>query len=420
MDVVVFGTGYVGLVTGSGLSTIGHSVTCLDTDLRKIDMLNKGIVPIYEPDLEAIIKESTSNNELSFLHLKDDNTVKKINDADCLFVAVGTPQSEDGSADLTFVYSVIDFLAENLKLSKPVLIKSTVPPGTCCAVQDYANNKGLDITVISNPEFLREGLAVSDFYNPDRIVIGNNTSLYPDIGSKLYSNLKSEFLNTDTTSAELIKYASNAMLATRISFMNELSLIADKVGAKIKDVERGVGLDSRIGNKFLSAGLGYGGSCFPKDVCALEFLGRSLDVDCKILNSVTQRNKDMITVALNKILKSNCKSVLFFGAAFKPDTDDTRESASVKLINQLTKCGITVYCYDPIVKEADVSCKIYNNLEDTFLLSYDAIVIGTELLEAKTFDYNRAKETSGVHTIFDFRNIVNPPDNFKYVTIGNN
>lgn len=418
MKITVFGTGYVGLVTGAGLSAIGHSVICVDRDKDKIDLLHKGIMPIYEYGLEDLVNSSVKNKTLDFLHTHDYRTKIAINDSDCIFVAVGTPSNPDGSANLDYVKDVIDYVSTRCESSKPVIIKSTVPPGTCKTLQEFANQVSDKITILSNPEFLREGLALKDFFNPERIVVGNDTNLYTDLSDELYKTLNSTIVRVDTTSAELIKYASNAMLATRISFMNELSLIADRVGANIRSVELGVGLDSRIGQKFLSAGLGYGGSCFPKDVSALASLGSSLNVDCKILNAVMQRNEDMIEVALNKILESGCRSVLFFGVAFKPGTDDTRESASVKLIEKLIEHEVLVHCYDPIVTSCG-NLKIYNNLNDVYCLPFTGIVIGTELSEVNEFDFQKAKQ-NGAHRIFDFRNkVTGDITGYEYITIGN-
>lgn len=433
MNVVIFGTGYVGLVTGACLAhATPHSVTCVDIDATKIANLEKGIIPIYEPKLDELVAETLKSKKLQFTT----NAGSCINTADCIFIAVGTPPAEDGSADLKYVLKVAEEIGKTLTKNKTtVVVKSTVPVGTCMLVEQTIrqnlSNKDLDFAIASNPEFLREGSAVSDFINPERVVIGAHKDYAKETLRDLYATIQMPF-EYDISTSEMIKYSSNAMLATRISFMNEIAKICQQVGADVKQVADGMGYDSRIGPKFLAAGLGYGGSCFPKDVLALSRLGREYNIDTPILDSVHSVNESMIDYAANLIMDMDFEDAdeitfNFFGLAFKPNTDDIRESASIKLIERLANKGCRINVYDPIVKHYMSEhnwnkIRIVQDVREFIDLPADAFIIGTDHACVKSFDFAAAKRNMKSAVIVDTRNMFdyNSPQisGYRYISIG--
>ncbi len=353
MRLVVFGAGYVGLVTGTGLSDLGHDVLLYDIDPDKIAKLNDGRIPIYEPGLGDLIRRNQRNGRLTFAT----EIPPAFDHADVYFIAVGTPPTAEGAADLSAVFAVADTIGKVAKRQAIVVVKSTVPVGTCDAVQarlDASTQGRLSLEVVSNPEFLKEGDAVADFFKPDRVVVGARSEDARQMLRDLYAPLQlsgERLVMTDPRSSELIKYASNTMLAIRISFMNELSRLCHATGADIHSVRLGVGTDSRIGKKFLYAGPGYGGSCFPKDVQALAALGRANGVQMRVAEAAHTANEEQATflahlvdTALEGVMG---KQVTLWGCAFKPETDDIRESPAVKLANALLERGATVVAHDP-------------------------------------------------------------------------
>ena len=358
MKITIFGTGYVGLVQGACMADLGHDVLCIDIDKEKIKKLKKGEVPFYEPGLSDLIKRNTKQGRLQFS--LDAN--KGIEFAQTIFIAVGTPQAPNGQADLSAVFTVAKEIAKNMKEYKVIVDKSTVPPLTAQRVRETIEkvNKEVKFSVVSNPEFLREGSAVKDFLIPDRIVIGieKNDTQAKDIMLKMYDALArtdKPIMFTDTTTSETIKYAANAMLASKISFMNELSHYAEKTGANIKEIARGIGLDNRIGPRFLQAGCGYGGACFPKDVQALIYEMKDNNIDCEIMSaieSVNLRQKQSIIKKVNQLLPDlKDKTVGIWGLSFKPNTDDIREAPAKIIIKDLLEQGAKVKAFDPEAME---------------------------------------------------------------------
>ncbi len=350
MRLVVFGAGYVGLVTGTGMSDLGHEVLLFDIDPAKIAMLQDGRIPIYEPGLADLVHRNQRNGRLSFAT----SIPESFGDADAYFIAVGTPPGPDGAADLSAVMAVADTIAKTAKAGAVVVVKSTVPVGTCDAVQARLAKAAVPLEVVSNPEFLKEGDAVSDFFKPERVVIGARSDEARQLLRELYAPLQlsgERLVVTDPRSSELIKYASNTMLAIRISFMNELSRLCHTTGADIHSVRLGVGADSRIGKKFLYAGPGYGGSCFPKDVQALMALGREHGVPMRVAEAAHAANEEQAVFLAQLVEKSlggvTGKQVTLWGLAFKPETDDIRESPAVKLANVLLARGARVVGHDP-------------------------------------------------------------------------
>ena len=350
MRLVVFGAGYVGLVTGTGLSDLGHDVLLYDIDPDKIAKLKDGRVPIYEPGLGDLIHRNQRNGRLSFAS----ELTGAFEEADVYFIAVGTPPTPEGAADLSAVFAVADTIAKLAKRDALVVVKSTVPVGTCDAVQERLGVSKLDLEVVSNPEFLKEGDAVADFFKPDRVVVGARSDRARQTLRDLYAPLQlsgERLVITDPRSSELIKYASNTMLAIRISFMNELSRLCHATGADIHSVRLGVGTDSRIGKKFLYAGPGYGGSCFPKDVQALAALGRENNVLMRVAEAAHLANEEQALFLAQLVEKAldgvKGKQIALWGLAFKPETDDVRESPSVKLATALLEKGATIVGHDP-------------------------------------------------------------------------
>ncbi len=350
MRLVAFGVGYVGLVTGTGLSELGHDVLCVDIDAARIRDLNEGVLPIYEPGLGDLVRRNVRSGRLRFAT----EVSAPFDEADVYFLAVGTPQGPDGSADLRAVFAAADTIARIARRPAVVAIKSTVPVGTCAKVEARLATSGVRHEVVSNPEFLKEGAAVQDFFRPDRIIVGARTEHARQVLRDLYGPLQlsgERIVVTDPPSSELIKYASNTMLAMRVSFMNELSRLCDATGADIHAVRHGVGSDTRIGKRFLFAGPGYGGSCFPKDVLALAALGKEHGVPMRLAEATHLANEEQAGFVA-RLLEDACgslagRTVALWGLAFKPETDDVRESPAVTLTRTLLAKGASVACHDP-------------------------------------------------------------------------
>jgi UDPglucose 6-dehydrogenase len=431
MKVAIIGTGYVGLVVGACLADMGHEIMCLDIDKKKIDMLNKGKIPIYEPGLKEVIERNEADKRISFTTDKE----KAINFAEIIFLAVGTPQTKDGRADLTYIKQAAADIGKHMKDYKVVVDKSTVPVGTAEMVREIIKKnlkKPINFDVVSNPEFLREGNAVKDFMGADRVVVGYDSEKAKSKMEKLYRTFVRAFrpiVFVDIKSAEMIKYASNCMLATRISFMNEIAKLCEKAGADVKKVAAGMGFDHRIGPYFLQAGVGYGGSCFPKDVRALISIGKENDVDMEILKTVDKVNEEQKKSLLPKIkqLVPNLKGkkIALWGLAFKPKTDDMREAPSLVIIEQLQKEGAKVSAFDPVAKES--AKKLTKNVEfidDPYevLKGAHCLVLVTEWDEFRNFSYERVKEMMAEPNIVDGRNVYEPEDlkeaGFKYISVG--
>ena len=436
MKITVIGTGYVGLVTGACFAETGATVYCIDIDQEKIDKLNNGIVPIYEPGLDVLIEKNKSKNRLFF----STDLREGLKDADAAFISVGTPADEDGSADLRYVLSVARDIGKILDHYLVVVTKSTVPIGTSekvrSTIQKELDNRNVNIEfdIASNPEFLKEGDAINDFMKPDRIVIGTDNKRAEDVLRRLYKPFLLNghpILFMDIPSAEMTKYAANAMLATRISFMNELSRLCEKVGADINWVRKGIGTDPRIGNKFLYAGVGYGGSCFPKDVKALIKTGEEYEVELKIIKSVEKVNKEQKRILVEKILahyNNDIKDKIFsvWGLSFKPNTDDMREAPSITIINELVALGAKIKAYDPVAIEN--AKKIFGDkieyASDQYdaLLDSDGLLIVTEWNEFRFINYKIVERLMNAKVIFDGRNIYEPHEvrshGFTYYAIG--
>lgn len=431
MKISCMGCGYVGLVAGTCLADMGNEVTCFDIDKGKINKLNKGIVPIYEPGLKDMFERNIKEKRLRFSNdIK--TTIKKSN---VIFITVGTPPGKNHEADLFAVKSVAEQIGRNMDTYKVIVNKSTVPVGTAELVRKIIkkNQTGdCEFDVVSNPEFLREGEAVKDFTNPDRIVIGTDNEKAKKIMVSIYRGIaradKPVFI-TDIKSAEMIKYASNAMLATRISFMNEIAQLCEKVGADIKSVAKGIGLDNRIGPRFLQAGMGYGGSCFPKDVRALIELMKRNKVKGDVLSAVNRVNEDQrkfILLKIKKLLPSlKEKTIAIWGLAFKPKTDDIREAPSIAIIMELQRSGAKIRAFDP---EAKLNAKkvlkgvIFCNDPYSTVKGCDALVIATEWNEFRVLDIDKIKRLLKQPNIIDGRNIYEPEEmknaGFNYVGIG--
>jgi len=438
MKITIIGTGYVGLVTGTCFSEMGNEVYCVDVIEEKIESLKQGIVPIYEPGLEELIKKNYARGNLHFTT----NLSEGLSNSDVCFIAVGTPMGEDGSADLQYVYNVADEIGCIINHDIVVVDKSTVPVGTADEVkkiiQAKLEQRGLNynITLVSNPEFLKEGNAVNDFMRPDRIIVGTDDDEAAELMEILYEPFTKNherMIIMDTRSAEMTKYAANSMLANRISFMNEMANICDKVGANIDEVRKGMGSDSRIGSSFLYPGCGYGGSCFPKDVTALIKTATDNGYTPKLLQSVEQVNNNQKYYLINKIVDvygEDLSGLTFaiWGLAFKPETDDMREAPSIILINQLLRRGANVNVYDPkameIAKEYYFKGMQINYFEDKYSLleNSDAIVLVTEWKEFRSSDFNRIKSLLNDCVIFDgrnqYKNSYMKKIGFKYYAVG--
>lgn len=426
MKITIVGTGYVGLVTGTCFAEMGNNVTCIDIDSKKIERLNNGESIIYEPGLEEMIKKNVNEKRLTFSNSFEDS----IPGSDICFIAVGTPPLEDGSADVSYVLSAAKSIAKNMDRPMVIVDKSTVPIGTGFEVEKIVKaNTEYAFSVVSNPEFLKEGQAINDFIRPDRIVIGSSVEWAKNRMTELYSSFVTnghKIVYTDVISAEMIKYAANAMLATRISFINEIAKLCDKIGGDVKAVREGIGLDSRIGMSFLYASCGYGGSCFPKDVKELIQVGKRNGLNMKIATSVEEVNHLQKNLISERILKKyNCnvidKQFAIWGLAFKAETDDVRESPSINLVKSLINSGAKVKCYDPKAEEnfkkyftkEDLKDIKFCEMEET-LKDSDALVIMTEWRQFKNVDFEKLDFKSKV--IFDGRNIFEP-ENMKKLGI---
>ena len=435
MNIAIVGTGYVGLVSGACFAEMGINVTCVDVDAKKIDNLLIGIIPIYEPGLEELVKRNVDENRLHFTT----NFPAVIDAVDVVFSAVGTPSNEDGSADLKYVLEVARTFGQNINKYTILVNKSTVPVGTAkkvrSVIQEELHKRGIEVEfeVASNPEFLKEGAAIKDFMSPDRVVIGVESDRASKIMSKIYrpflvNNFRVYFM--DILSAEMTKYAANAMLATRISFMNDVANLCDLVGANVEMVRKGIGTDSRIGSKFLYPGIGYGGSCFPKDVKALVHTARDHGYVMRVIEAVEEVNERQKCVVFEKLQKNigdiKGKIIAVWGLSFKPETDDMREAPSIVLIEKLLKEGAIVKVYDPV---AMIECaKIIGNkvlyCEDMYdaVIDADALALITEWKQFRMPSWRNIKKVMRNHLVVDGRNIFDKEElvleGFTYIGIG--
>ena len=431
MKIAVVGTGYVGLVTGTCFAETGNHVTCVDIDEKKVEQMRNGQVPIYEPGLDVMFEKNIASNRLTFTT----DLKSGIKGAEVIFLALPTPPGEDGSADLSYILGVASELGQIIDEYVVVVDKSTVPVGTGVKVHAaLAANAKVDFDVVSNPEFLREGVAIDDFMKPDRVVIGVESERSEAIMQRLYEPFVRQgnpIIFMDVKSAEMTKYAANAFLATKITFMNEIANLAEKVGANVDMIRRGIGTDTRIGKRFLFAGIGYGGSCFPKDVLALSKTAKESDYNFRILEAVMSVNHDQKTKlfpTMEGYFKGDLKGkkIALWGLAFKPNTDDIREAPALYMIDKLLDAGAEVTAYDPEAiarfKEA-VGDKI-NYVENEYeaLNDADALLIVTEWQLFRSPDFNEVKRRMKQHVIFDGRNLFNTDTikekGFDYFSIG--
>ncbi len=414
MNIAVVGTGYVGLVTGTCLAETGNNVICVDIDENKVNKMKNGVVPIYEPHLDVLFERNIKEKRLHFTT----NLEEAVEHAEIIFLALPTPPGEDGSADLSYVLGVADELGKIITGYKVIVDKSTVPVGTAEKVREtVAKHAKVDFDVVSNPEFLREGFAVDDFLKPDRVVIGTQSERARELMEELYKPYVRQgnpILFMDEKSAELTKYAANSFLATKITFMNEIANFCEKVGADVDMVRIGMGSDSRIGNRFLFPGIGYGGSCFPKDVQALAKSGKEHGYEFKILNAVmgiNERQKTIIVPKIKDYFKGSLKDkkIALWGLAFKPNTDDIREAPALYIINDLLAEGAQITAYDPeamsnvkqvVGDKINYALNQYDALEDA-----DVLIIATEWGEFRAPDFNKMKSLMKQPVIFDGRNV---------------
>jgi len=433
MKITVVGTGYVGLVTGTCLAETGNEVICVDIDKEKVNAMRNGTVPIYEPHLDVLFERNIEANRLQFTTSLDEG----LEHGEIVFLALPTPEDEDGSADLSYVLNVAEEIGKKIKTYKVIVDKSTVPVGTAERVRAViAKNASCDFDVVSNPEFLREGFAVDDFLKPERIVIGSSNEKATQLMQKLYAPFVrsgNPIIVMDEKSAELTKYAANSFLATKITFMNEIANYCEKVGADVDKVRAGMGTDSRIGKRFLFPGIGYGGSCFPKDVKALQKAGKNENYDFKILNSVIEVNQNQKTILLPKIeeyFKGNLqgKQIAIWGLAFKPETDDVREAPAIDMMNGLLEKGAKLTVFDPeampnIKKQFGDKLNYADSMYEA-LEGAEILLICTEWSIFRTPDFSKIKQELKTPTIFDGRNLYNVDDvkkeGFTYVSIGRN
>ena len=427
MKIIIVGTGYVGLVSGICLSKIGHEVICIDSNLEKIDQLNKGQIPIYENGLSEILQEVKQSNRIKF----SNDLKSELLNSDVIFIAVGTPENKDGSADLSFVFNVAKEIAQFATSYKLIINKSTVPAGTGYAIRKLIKeiNPDLDFSVASNPEFLREGSAIEDFMNPDRIVIGTEDKRAKDIISKTYQYFSNDkIFHTNIITAELIKYASNSFLATKISFINEMADLCEKVGGNIKDLSIAIGKDSRIGEKFLNPGPGFGGSCFPKDINAILNLAQNNNVNLSIIKSVIDSNqtriKSIIT-RIKKILDQKIadKKIALLGLAFKANTDDIRYSPAIAIAKELSKNNAKIYAHDFVaIANSKKELAEHGNIkfcDDIYeaCQNADLIIIATEWKQYKSINFAQINNINKPLKIFDLRNLY---DENKMLELGLN
>ena len=438
MKIAVIGTGYVGLVSGTCFAEVGNTVTCVDVNTEKIESLKKGIIPIYETGLEAMVLNNIANKNLFFTT----DIAQAIKQVEIVFIAVGTPMGEDGSADLQYVLSVARSIGEAMERHLIIVNKSTVPVGTADKIKDVISlalqRRGLDITfdIVSNPEFLKEGKAIQDFMKPDRVVIGAESSFAFEKMKALYSSFflqHERFITMDIRSAEMTKYAANAMLATKISFMNEIANICERVGADVNKVRLGIGSDTRIGYSFIYPGCGYGGSCFPKDVLALKKLAEEVNYKAELIESVDNVNNRQKLIIAEKIIKKygeNLEGHTFaiWGLAFKPETDDMREAPAIYIIRKLIAQGARIKAYDPkathaaktfYLKDYDIE---YVESKYEALKGANALLLLTEWKEFRSPDFEEIGKLLKDKVIFDGRNQYNafnlPSMGFEYIQIG--
>ena len=435
MQIAIVGTGYVGLVSGTCFAEMGAHVTCVDVDAQKIEKLKNGIMPIYEPGLEELVKRNVGFERLKFTT----DLTEVLDDVEVVFSAVGTPPDEDGSADLKYVLAVAKQFGQNINKYTILVTKSTVPVGTAkkvkAAIQAELDKRGVNIPfdVASNPEFLKEGAAIKDFMSPDRVVVGTESEQAKEVMTRLYRPLMLQNFRVifmDIPSAEMTKYAANAMLATRISFMNDIANLCERVGANVDSVRKGIGTDSRIGSKFLYAGCGYGGSCFPKDVKALVHTGMDNDYHMEVIEAVERVNEKQKSIVYDKIIKMagpiKGKTIAIIGLAFKPDTDDMREAPALVVIDKLLKDGANVRVFDPIAMN---ECKRRIGDVVTYCTNmYDAadgadiFALMTEWHQFRMPSWNVIKKVMTGNVIVDGRNIYDrqelEEDGFVYTRIG--
>jgi len=439
MNVSVFGIGYVGLVQGAALAEVGHNVLCVDVDTARVEALRQGTLPIYEPGLKSLVLDNYHSGRLQF----GTDLASAVHHGDVLLIAVGTPPDEDGSADLKYVLSVAQTIALNMDRHQIIVDKSTVPVGTAdlvraCIEQVLAETDRSELTfdVVSNPEFLKEGCAVEDCMRPDRIIIGTDSAHAEAVMRELYEPFnrnREKIIVMDVRSAELTKYAANCMLATKISFMNEMANLAEKLGADIEMVRHGIGSDPRIGYQFIYPGLGYGGSCFPKDVKALIHAATSVDIDARVLKAVEARNQEQKASLYNKIVDHfggalRGKTFALWGLSFKPNTDDMREAPSRVLMEALWQAGARVQAYDP--KAMEEAQRIYGARDDLTLAgtkeaslkNADALIIVTEWQSFRAPDFDLLARYLKQPLIFDGRNLFDPQRlssrGFTYISVG--
>ncbi|WP_353684528.1 UDP-glucose/GDP-mannose dehydrogenase family protein [Thermodesulfovibrio sp. 3907-1M] len=432
MHIAIIGTGYVGLVTGACFAEFGVFVTCVDKDQEKIEKLKKGIIPFYEPGLEDIVKRNLKENRLKFTTCIDE----AVNESLVIFIAVGTPPRGDGSANLDYVEEVAKEIAKNMNSYKVIVTKSTVPVGTGLKIKEIIKKnleKSVEFDIVSNPEFLREGSAVEDFMRPNRVVIGAESEQAIAIMKDLYRPLyliETPFVITDIPTAELIKYATNSFLATKISFINEISALCETVGANVNTVAKAMGLDGRIGPKFLHAGIGFGGSCLPKDTMALVRIAEEKGVELRIIKAAIEANQNQRERLTQKIIKAfndkvEGKIIGILGLSFKPNTDDIREAPALYIIQSLLNRKATVKVYDPQAMEN--TRKVFPNIiycSDAYSVAKDAdaLVVVTEWNQFRNLDLERIKKLMKGNLFFDFRNIYDPVKvkqiGFSYFSVG--
>ena len=438
MKITIYGSGYVGLVTGACLAQVGNHVLCVDIDANKIEMLKQGNIPIYEPGLDDLIKQNTNSGRIEFTQ----DVQQGVEHGLFQFIAVGTPPDEDGSADLRHVVTVAKSIAEHMQEYRVIVTKSTVPVGTADTLASeisktfQQNDKAVDFDLVSNPEFLKEGAAITDFMRPDRVVIGTQSDKAEELMRTLYApfNRNHDRINImDIRSAEFTKYAANTMLATKISFINELANLSELVGADIEQVRLGIGADPRIGYHFIYPGCGYGGSCFPKDVAALQNIGAKVGFKTTLINAVDEVNHKQKEVLFKKIINKfgndlSGKTFALWGLSFKPNTDDMREASSRVLMEKLWQAGASVQAYDPVAME---ECEmIYGSRDDLALCAdsmktcqaADALIIVTEWTEFRSPNLSEIKAALKQPVIFDGRNLYDPHElknnGFEYFAVG--
>jgi UDPglucose 6-dehydrogenase len=431
VDIAVIGTGYVGLVTGAGLADFGNDVICVDVDVRKIEALRNGEIPIYEPGLDKLVSKNVNEGRLRFTTELAD----AIRAARAIFIAVGTPPKPDGSADLRYVEEVANSIAQHMNGPKLVITKSTVPIGTGRLIDQIiaSHGNGHKASIVSNPEFLREGSAIEDFMKPDRVVVGVSDNEAAELMKEIYAPLHSleiPFVVTNVESSELIKYAANGFLAVKITFINEIASVCEKVGANVQDVAIGMGLDSRIGPKFLQAGPGFGGSCFPKDTSAMADIARRHGYEFQIMEAVLRVNDAVKLRMIDKIVHAlggdvEGKTVAMLGLAFKPETDDMRDSPTIPIIKGLQERGAKIRAYDPqSTKNAQSMFTDITYCGDAYETAADAdvLVLATEWNEFRALNFERIKKALRQPSVVDLRNIYDPQRmkalGFNYISVG--